>query len=110
MSIRRGPRPRQWDGHDTMLRDDLSYLRGNHLVQFGGSYQRNYDFFTRNDDGIGIDATLVCQMTNGTGIAFSAANRPAGLPSSQNTTWDQIYDRRRSARRIVRSCSVRCTA
>ncbi|HEX4592690.1 MAG TPA: carboxypeptidase regulatory-like domain-containing protein [Bryobacteraceae bacterium] len=84
-------RSRQWDGHDTMLRDDLSYLRGNHLVQFGGSYQRNYDFFTRNDNGIGIDAALVYQMTNGTGIAFSAANRPAGLPSSQNTTWDQLY-------------------
>src|SRR5258708_19160133 len=30
-------------------------------------------------------------MTNGTGVAFSAANRPAGLPSSQNTTWDQLY-------------------
>jgi hypothetical protein len=84
-------RSRQWDGHDTMLRDDLSYLRGNHLVQFGGSYLRNYDFFTRNDNGIGIDAALVYQMTNGTGIAFSAANRPAGLPSSQNTTWDQLY-------------------
>ncbi len=84
-------RSRQWDGHDTMLRDDLSYLRGNHLVQFGGSYQRNYDFFTRNDNGIGIDAALVYQITNGTGVAFSAANRPAGLPSSQNTTWDQLY-------------------
>jgi hypothetical protein len=84
-------RARQWDGHDTMLRDDLSFLHGNHLSQFGGSYQRNYDFFTRNDNGIGIDAALVYQMTNGTGIAFSAANRPAGIPSNQTTTWDQLY-------------------
>ncbi|HJZ99373.1 MAG TPA: carboxypeptidase-like regulatory domain-containing protein [Candidatus Solibacter sp.] len=83
-------RSRQWDGHDTMVRDDLSWLRGNHLVQFGGSYQRNYDFFTRNDNGIGIDAALVYQMTNGTGIAFSSANRPAGIPSNQTTIWDQM--------------------
>src|SRR5882724_8673278 len=84
-------RSRQWDGHDTMLRDDLSLLYRNHLFQFGGSYQRNYDFFTRNDNGIGIDAALVYQMTNGTGIAFSSNNRPAGLPSTQNTTWEQLY-------------------
>jgi hypothetical protein len=83
-------RSRQWDGHDTMVRDDLSWLHGNHLVQFGGSYQRNYDFFTRNDNGIGIDAALVYQMTNGTGIAFSSANRPSGIPSNQTTTWDQL--------------------
>ena len=30
-------------------------------------------------------------MTNGTGIAFSTANRPAGLPSGQITTWNQLY-------------------
>jgi hypothetical protein len=83
-------RSRQWDGHDSMIRDDLSLLHGNHLFQFGGSYQRNYDFFTRNDNGIGIDAALVYQMTNGTGIAFSAANRPAGIPSNQTTIWDQF--------------------
>jgi hypothetical protein len=84
-------RQRQWDGHDLAFRDDLSLLRGNHLFQFGGSYQRNYDFFTRNDNGIGIDAALVYQITNGTGIAFSSATRPSGLPSNQQTTWDQLY-------------------
>jgi hypothetical protein len=83
-------RSRQWDGHDLAFRDDMSLLHGNHLFTFGGSYQRNFDFFTRNDNGIGIDAALVYQMTNGTGIAFSSATRPAGLPSSQNTTWDQL--------------------
>ncbi|HEV2688978.1 MAG TPA: carboxypeptidase regulatory-like domain-containing protein, partial [Bryobacteraceae bacterium] len=84
-------RSRQWDGHDFGIRDDLSLLRGNHLFQFGGSYQRNFDFFTRNDNGIGIDAALVYQSSNGTGIAFSSATRPAGLPSNQNTIWDQNY-------------------
>jgi hypothetical protein len=83
-------RARQWDGHDAAFRDDLSLLHGNHLFQFGGSYQRNFDFFTRNDNGIGIDAALVYQISNGS-IAFSSATRPAGIPSNQNTTWDQLY-------------------
>jgi len=27
-------RTRYWDGHDQMVRDDVSNLRGNHLLQF----------------------------------------------------------------------------
>lgn len=84
-------RQRQWDGHDALYRDDLSLLHGNHLFQFGGSYQRNYDFFTRNDNGIGIDAALVYQMTNGTGINFTSAIQPVGLPNNQAGTWNQLY-------------------
>ncbi|HKE29759.1 MAG TPA: carboxypeptidase regulatory-like domain-containing protein [Bryobacteraceae bacterium] len=84
-------RQRTWDGHDTVLRDDLSLLRGNHLIQFGGSYQRNYDFFIRNDNGIGIDAALVYQVTNGTGINFLSAYQPSGIPASQLGTYNQLY-------------------
>ncbi len=84
-------RQRQWDGHDAMFRDDLSMLHGNHLFQYGASYQRNYDFFTRNDNGIGIDAQLVYQITNGTGISFPASAQPAGLPSSQVSNWNNYY-------------------
>ncbi|HEY2017715.1 MAG TPA: carboxypeptidase regulatory-like domain-containing protein, partial [Bryobacteraceae bacterium] len=84
-------RQRQWDGHDSVFRDDLSWLHKNHLVQFGGSYQRNYDFFTRNDNGIGIDAALVYQITNGTGVNFSSAYQPAGLPTGQLGTYNQLY-------------------
>jgi hypothetical protein len=83
-------RQRTWDGHDSVYRDDLSLLHKNHLIQFGGSYQRNYDYFIRNDNGIGIDAALVYQITNGTGINF-AAGQPAGLPSSQVSTYNQLY-------------------
>ena len=83
-------RQRQWDGHDWMLRDDLSHLHGNHLFQYGASYQRNYDFFTRNDNGIGIDAALVYQISNGS-LAFPAAYQPAGLPAGQVTNWNTLY-------------------
>ncbi len=84
-------RQRAWDGHDQVYRDDLSLLHGNHLFQFGGSYQRNFDFYTRNDNGIATDASLVYQIGNGAGIAMPSAYLPTGLPSSQITNYSNLY-------------------
>jgi hypothetical protein len=44
-------RTRFWDGHDTMYRDDVTWIKGNHLFQLGGLFQRNNDTHTRNDNG-----------------------------------------------------------
>jgi hypothetical protein len=70
-------RTRFWDGHDTMLRDDVSVLKGNHLFQFGGTYQRNWDYHQRTDNGGGINYQPVYQLgtTSGSGIT----GLPAGL-------------------------------
>jgi hypothetical protein len=84
-------RQRAWDGHDQVYRDDLSKVWGQHLIQFGGSYQRNFDFYTRNDNGIATDASLVYQIGQGAGITFPAAQLPAGIPSSQVTNWSNLY-------------------
>ena len=84
-------RQRAWDGHDQVYRDDLTLLHGNHLFQFGASYQRNFDFYTRNDNGIATDASLVYQIGNGSGIAMPSAYLPSGLPSSQITNWSNLY-------------------
>jgi Carboxypeptidase regulatory-like domain len=59
-------RRRFWDGHDQMIRDDISKLRGNHLFQFGGTYQHNWDFHQRNDSGGTINAFPVYSLGNGT--------------------------------------------
>src|SRR6516164_5873262 len=82
-------RNRFWDGQDWLLRDDLSLLHGNHLFQFGGTYQRNFDYHQRNDNGVGIDTSITYQITNGTGINFT--NQPANLPASQVTNWNNLY-------------------
>src|SRR5205807_2533134 len=50
-------RTRFWDGQDHMFRDDLNLLKGNHLFQFGGLYQRNFDWHDRNDNGQGTMAS-----------------------------------------------------
>ncbi len=48
-------RTRFWDGKDHFFRDDVSWLKGNHLVQFGGQYQRNWNYHQRTDNGAGIN-------------------------------------------------------
>ena len=83
-------RQRFWDGKDKSLRDDLSYVKGNHLIQFGGQYQRNYDYHQRNDNGAGIFTANVYQIGNGSGINFNN-NLPLGLPNNQVSNWDTYY-------------------
>ena len=84
-------RQRAWDGHDQAYRDDMSWLHRTHLVQFGVSYQRNYDFYTRNDNGIATDADLVYQVGQGSGITMPASTLPTGLPSAQVTNYTNLY-------------------
>jgi hypothetical protein len=84
-------RQRFWDGHDSMFRDDLTKIKGNHVIQFGGNYQRNFDYHARNDNGQGINTSPVYQILNGTGIQYSAAVQPVGLPSSQVGNWNKYY-------------------
>ncbi len=48
-------RTRYWNGHDTMYRDDLTWIKGNHLIQMGGMYLRNKDTHKRNDNGQSIN-------------------------------------------------------
>ena len=38
-----------------MIKDDVTWIKGNHLIQFGGMYQRNYDYHMRTDNGQGIN-------------------------------------------------------
>ncbi len=75
-------RRRFWDGHDNMFRDDLSMLKGNHLFQFGGTYQHNWDYHERNDSGGTINAFPVYSLGNGTSgsglgtVAYPCATTP----------------------------------
>ncbi|HUC28314.1 MAG TPA: carboxypeptidase regulatory-like domain-containing protein, partial [Candidatus Acidoferrum sp.] len=69
-------RTRFWDGHDQMFRDDVSMLKGNHLLQFGGQYQHNFNWHQRTDNGGGINYQPVYQMglgSSGSGLAADLA-------------------------------------
>jgi hypothetical protein len=58
-------RNRFWDGHDNMFRDDVSMLHGNHLFQWGGIYQRNFNWHQRTDNGGQINNQPVYDLGEG---------------------------------------------
>src|SRR6266478_5559168 len=86
-------RTRFWDGHDLFFRDDLTMLKGNHLFQFGGAYQRNWDWHQRTDNGGGINYTTTYQLgdSSGAGLVDVSSTVPAGLTSAQQTTWGRDF-------------------
>lgn len=77
-------RTRFWDGKDHMIRDDVSMLKGNHLLQFGGTYQHNFNWHQRTDNGGGINYQPVYQLgtTAGAGIDISSV-LPANFSGSE---------------------------
>jgi hypothetical protein len=75
-------RTRFWDGHDQMIRDDVSILHGSHLFQFGGTYQHNWNYHQRTDNGGGINYQPVYQLGTTAGAGINMAGfLPAGVPS-----------------------------
>jgi hypothetical protein len=64
-------RQRVWDGQDKMLRDDLTWVKGNHLFQFGGQVQKNFNYHTRTDNGSTINNQIVYQIAS-QNISFNA--------------------------------------
>ena len=68
-----------------MISDDLTVLKGNHLLQVGGTYQRNYNHHQRTDNGGGINYQSVYQLgtnSNGAGIGGITPFVPNEAPSA----------------------------
>ena len=91
-------RQRYWNGHDNLLKDDLTLIHGNHIFQFGGFYQRNWDAHQRNDNGLGTLAAYVYRMGEGNNPTFSMASGanssafvPAAVASGQLETYKNLY-------------------
>jgi Carboxypeptidase regulatory-like domain len=88
-------RQRYWRGHDYFLDDQMSYLKGNHLFQYGFTYQRNHDIHGRNDNGVGIDtspAYIAGSTTLGTGISSSAFTLPAGAATGDLANYQVLLE------------------
>jgi Carboxypeptidase regulatory-like domain len=83
-------RTRFWDGQDNFFRDDVTVLHGNHLLQFGGQYQRNWDYHQRTDNGGGINYTLTYQLGDsvGAGLVDLSSLVAAGYPSGATAARD----------------------
>lgn len=84
-------RQRFWDGQDKQLKDDLTKIKGNHLIQVGGMYMHQYDYHLRNDNGQGIMNAPVYQITSGGGMTYPSSVVPAAVPSSQVGNYRKLY-------------------
>lgn len=84
-------RQRFWDGHDQIYKDDVTSIKGNHLLQIGGSYQRNFDYHSRTDNGNGINNAIVYQ-SNAAGINFTNSPYiPSTVPSGSVSLYENLY-------------------
>jgi len=84
-------RNRIWDGHDWNYNDTISWNRGNHFMQFGGSIIHWWDHHVRDDQVVAGLPELVYQLNKATGLVTGADNRPTDMPSTNNTIWDNQY-------------------
>jgi len=94
-------RTRMWNSHGLDLRDDASWVRGNHLLQLGGSFKHTWVFFRRDDGQQNSQKTLQYFMGNTIGgIGFPNDFRPRActatitsncLPASQVGNWNNLY-------------------
>jgi len=85
-------RQRFWDGQDKQVIDNMTMMKGAHLLQFGGSYQRNYDYHMRTDNGVGVNNQIVYWLSN-SGILnwTNSPYIPSTVPSSQYSNWQTLY-------------------
>ena len=92
-------RARLWDGHDYEYRDNVSWLKGTHLVTVGGDLFHQHWKFDRYDDvGLGL-TSLVYDVAN-SNINFTPQFQPTPcsssqaancLPSSEVGSWNSLY-------------------
>ncbi len=84
-------RTRFWDGHDQMFRDDVNILHGNHLLAFGGTYQHNFNWHQRTDNGGGINYQPVYQLSTSSG-AGNGIDMAGYVPANASTSsWGRDY-------------------
>lgn len=96
-------RERLWNDHNSDFRDNLSWLKGNHYLQFGGEFMHDWWHFNRYDDVVaGLTNTVVDQVGYGGGsdifMPTSAQPIPCTstltancLPSSSLDSWNALY-------------------
>ena len=91
-------RQRFWDGQDKIIKDDVTWIKGTHVIQIGGMYERNFDYHARTDNGQGINNQIVYQVTSANtnfgSFVYPTVNSlggPGGVPSNQQSTFNTYY-------------------
>ena len=87
-------RQRFWDGQDKLTKDDIYMVKGNHLLGFGGSWQRNFDYHSRTDNGAGVN-NQISYLSTSAGFNWTSGSPapyiPTAVPSSQQSAYETVY-------------------
>ena len=87
-------RTRTWNGKDNFFSDNVTKLKGNHLIQVGGQFQHNFSFFSRTDNGSAINFTPTYQIgdTGGGGaIAYTGLSSVGAGTAAYARLLDTYY-------------------
>ncbi len=87
-------RTRSWDGKDNFFSDNVTKLKGNHLIQIGGQFQHNFSFFSRTDNGNSVNITPTIQIGDSSGggnITYTGLQAVGAGTSSQARILDTYY-------------------
>lgn len=87
-------RTRTWDGKDNFFSDNLTKLKGKHLIQFGGQFQHNFSFFSRTDNGNSVNFTPTYQIGDSGGggdITYTGLNAVGAGTSAYARILDTYY-------------------
>ena len=83
-------RTRFWNGQDHMIRDDVSWIKGSHFVQFGGTYQHNFNWHQRTDNGGGINYQPVYWLGASVG-SINGMDMTGFVPVGLGSSWSRDY-------------------
>lgn len=84
-------RSRIWDGKDYTVNEELSWLKGSHLLQFGGSYRHQHFFHVRDDKVVGGLAEPIYFAEWTSKNMDISAYRPASITTDDQHNWDKLY-------------------
>ena len=93
-------RSRIWNGKDTFVGDNATWIKGSHTIQFGGGYRR-HDIFHQRDDKVTAGLTSpIYWLDADEGVNLTDATRPVicsstittnCLLSAETGDWDSLY-------------------
>ncbi len=94
-------RSRAWDNHNYQIRDNLSWMKGNHNLQVGGGWQDIKAIHQRDDKIAGTQLTqLVYNLNARSGVSIPSSSRPSTcsadvtancLQSAAVTMWNDLF-------------------
>jgi len=85
-------RSRVWNGKDFSYGDNTIWLKGKHILSFGGEFRHQHFTHTRDDKVVGALTSPVYFADKTSDIAtFSSSFLPMGLPASGISNWQNAY-------------------